>query len=143
MDESCIFCQVIAGEIPGALVLDEPECLTYLDLNPLIPGHCVLVPRQHYPTLLEAPDKLIGTLFSNAKLIAKAMEEALGAEGTFVGMNNKINQDVPHLHIHIVPRRLKDGLRGFMWRRKPYEDNTEIREVQKKLRIALLKMKNK
>ena len=133
----CAFCQIIRGETPAYLILEDELSLAFLDRRPLFPGHCLLVPKVHYPTLLDLPAELIGPLFGQAQRLAKAMEQGLSAEGTFVALNNRVSQSVPHLHIHIVPRRKKDGLKGFFWPRQSYESETAMREVQQRLRAAL------
>lgn len=133
----CAFCQIIRGETPAYLILEDELSLAFLDRRPLFPGHCLLVPRGHYPTLPDLPAELIGPLFGQAQRLAKAMEQGLAAEGTFVAMNNRVSQSVPHLHIHIVPRRKKDGLKGFFWPRQSYESEAAMREVQQRLRAAL------
>ena len=104
--------------------------MAFLDSRPLFPGHCLLIPKDHYETLADLPEKLASSLFLNAKRLAAVVQEAMGAEGTFVAMNNVVSQSVPHFHIHIVPRRRKDGLRGFFWPRHKYESETEQQAVR-------------
>ncbi len=106
----CKFCQIIAGERPGYVIFDDEVSCTFLDDRPLFPGHCLLVPRIHFRTLAELPEELSGPLFANARLLSQAVMEALAAEGTFVAINNIVSQSVPHLHIHVVPRRRQVGL---------------------------------
>jgi len=137
MAQACTFCRIAAGELPAHLVLDEPEILAFLDRSPLFPGHCLVVPRAHVPTLLDLPEASIAPLFAAAKRVARAIEPALSAEGSFVAMNNKISQSVPHLHVHVVPRRKKDGLRGFFWPRAKYTSDEEMARVAESLRAAL------
>src|SRR5687767_9564538 len=105
--------------------------MAFLDHRPLFPGHCLLVPRDHHETLGDVPPQLLAPFFSNAQLLARAVEPALGAEGTFVAMNNRVSQSVPHLHVHVVPRRKKDGLKGFFWPRTKYKNEEEMLEVKK------------
>jgi histidine triad (HIT) family protein len=133
----CGFCEIISGELPAHIVLEDENCLAFLDKRPLFPGHCLLVPRAHIDTLTDLPADLIQPLFTNAKLLSFAVEAALQAEGTFVAINNKVSQSVPHLHIHVVPRRKKDGLKGFFWPRVPYRDEAELVETREKLRAAV------
>ncbi len=133
----CKFCRLISGELPGDIVFEDESCVAFLDNRPLFPGHCLLMPREHYETLPDLPDSLTFPLFSDAKLLCRAVEEAVQAEGTFVAINNKISQSVPHLHVHIVPRRKKDGLKGFFWPRVPYRDQSEILEVAERIRTAV------
>jgi histidine triad (HIT) family protein len=134
---TCVFCKITRGELPAHIVLDEPRVLAFLDRSPVFHGHCLVVPREHVRTLPDLPHDMIEPLFAAAQRIAKAVEMALGAEGTFVAMNNKISQSVPHLHVHVVPRRKKDGLRGFFWPRVKYASENEIQAIADKIRQAL------
>lgn len=134
---TCIFCKIIRGDLPAEIVLDEPHVLAFLDRSPIFHGHCLVVPRTHFKTLPDVPRDLLTPLFSAAQRIALAVESALKAEGTFVAMNNKISQSVPHLHVHVVPRRKKDGLRGFFWPRVKYASNDEMRATATAIRDAL------
>ena len=139
----CKFCRIISGELPAEIVFEDESCVAFLDNRPLFPGHCLLMPRDHYETLPDLPDSLTLPLFSNAKLLCSAVEDAMQAEGTFVAVNNKISQSVPHLHVHIVPRKKKDGLKGFFWPRIPYRDESEIIEVAERIRIVAKRLRNK
>ncbi len=141
MDQPCKFCQIMAGERPGYEVCADELTFTFLDDRPLFPGHCLLVPRIHYRTFQDLPGELVGPLFATARLLARAVEEALGAEGAFVAVNNKVSQSVPHLHIHVVPRRRKDGLRGFFWPRHRYRDEAHMREVAEVLQEAMARLR--
>jgi histidine triad (HIT) family protein len=132
-----VFCRVVAGEVPAQVVLDEAGCLAFLDHRPLFPGHCLLVPRAHHETLADLPGALVPVVFDAAQRLSRAVEEALGADGSFVAVNNRVSQSVPHLHVHVVPRRRKDGLRGFFWPRQRYADDTEAADVAQRLRDAL------
>jgi histidine triad (HIT) family protein len=133
----CAFCRIVGGEVDAHVVLDDDETLAFLDHRPLFPGHVLLVPRAHIETLTDLPDELVSPFFSNARLLARAMEEGLGADGSFVAINNRVSQSVPHLHAHIVPRRRKDGLRGFFWPRQKYESEEQAAEVAERLRSAV------
>jgi histidine triad (HIT) family protein len=135
--ESCIFCRIIGGEIAGYTVFEDDVTLAFLDHRPLFPGHCLLVPKTHYGTLLDLPTTLLAPLMANAQLLARAVERGLEAHGSFVAINNRISQSVPHLHIHVVPRRRKDGLKGFFWPRQPYKDDETMAAVQRTLRQAI------
>jgi histidine triad (HIT) family protein len=137
MTGTCKFCKVVSGELESHKIFEDEISLVFLDHRPLFPGHCLLVPKSHYETMLDLPQDLIGPLFSNAKLMARAVEEGLSAEGSFVAVNNRISQSVPHLHVHVVPRRKKDGLKGFFWPRHPYRDEEHKRDVQEALRAAI------
>ena len=134
---ACLFCEVVAGEAPAHRVLDEEEAVAFLDVRPLFPGHCLLVPREHHETLGDLPEALVGELFTTARRLAVAVEAAMEAEGSFVAMNNRVSQSVPHLHVHVVPRRRKDGLRGFFWPRSRYADDAEAEAVAERVRAAL------
>ena len=135
---ACRFCQIIRREIPSAIVFEDETSLAFLDTHPLFPGHCLLVPKAHYETLADLPRALVAPLFQNAQRIERAIENSLQAEGTFVAINNRVSQSVPHLHIHLVPRHKKDGLKGFFWPRKPYKDQETMQRVQTLLRSALM-----
>ena len=130
MKNMCVFCQIIAGTLDGKVVFADEISIAVLDHRPLFPGHCLLLPREHYETLGDLPTKLIGKFFGNAQLLSRAVEKALGAEGTFVAINNRVSQSVPHLHVHIVPRRRKDGLKGFFWPRNKYQSDEEMLAIQ-------------
>ena len=112
----------------------------FLDLRPLFPGHCLIIPREHYATLADLPRELLGPFFSDVQLLAKAVEQGMEAEGTFVAANNRVSQSIPHLHVHVVPRRKKDGLRGFFWPRQAYKDEKTIKAVQEGLRASIARI---
>ena len=135
--DGCTFCAILAGDAPAHVVLDDDVVLAFLDLRPLFPGHTLVVPRDHHETLTDVPPDLLGPLFERVQRIAGAVEHGLGAAGSFVAMNNRISQSVPHLHVHVVPRNPKDGLRGFFWPRARYADDAEAAEVAARLRGAL------
>ena len=137
---NCAFCRIVRGEVQDHTVFEDQVSIAFLDHRPLFPGHCLLVPRDHIETLLDLPGALIGPLFANARLLARAMEEGLGAEGSFVAINNRVSQSVLHLHIHVVPRRKKDGLKGFFWPRQRYKDEAAILEVRAALRAAIARL---
>lgn len=134
---SCVFCAIARGATPAHVVLDEPHAIAFLDHRPLFPGHCLLVPREHIEVLTEVPPELVGPLFTSAQRLARAVEAALGADGTFVAMNNRVSQSVPHLHVHVVPRRRKDGLKGFFWPRHAYRSEAEMAEIRAAIAAAL------
>jgi histidine triad (HIT) family protein len=136
--EGCTFCRIVAGELPAHVVLDDAECLAFLDVRPVFPGHVLLVPRAHHETLPDLPAALIEPLFGRARMLSAAVPDAMGATGTFVAINNVVSQSVPHLHVHVVPRRPKDGLRGFFWPRVRYEGgDEEMAVVAASIRAAL------
>ena len=129
-EKDCIFCQIATGEKEAKVVFEDGASLAFLDARPLFPGHCLLIPKAHYETIADVPKHLIGTLFSNAQDLAAVVKSAMQAEGTFVATNNTVSQSVPHFHIHIVPRRRKDGLRGFFWPRHAYSSEDEMIAVR-------------
>jgi histidine triad (HIT) family protein len=130
----------VHGEAAAQIVLEDEQTMAFLDNRPLFPGHSLLVPRTHIETLPELPDELLVPLFANARLLARAMLPAFGAEGSFVALNNVVSQSVPHLHVHVVPRRRKDGLRGFFWPRSKYPDAEHEQEAGDALRGALAEL---
>jgi len=134
---ACAFCAIVAGEADAHIVLDEGSTVAFLDRRPLFPGHTLLVPRTHVETLGDLPPELIAPLFAQAKRLASAVEHAAQAEGTFVAINNRVSQSVPHLHIHVVPRRRGDGLTGFFWPRRGYRDAAHAERMRDALRAAL------
>lgn len=137
MNEACVFCRIINGDLAGSVVFEDEISIAVLDHRPLFPGHCLLLPRSHYETLTHLPGNLIGAFFSNVQLLSGAVEQALDAEGTFIAINNRVSQSVPHLHVHIVPRRRKDGLKGFFWPRYKYKSDEEMQTVQAAIKSAL------
>ena len=137
MVKGCVFCQILAGELPAHVVLDDEVCRAFLDRTPLFHGHVLVVPRDHVITLADLPADLVGPYFSRVQHIARAMPAALGAEGTFVAMNNVVSQSVPHLHTHVVPRKKGDGLKGFFWPRTKYASDAAMADVAERLRAVL------
>ncbi len=119
------------------MVLDDAVCLGFLDARPLFPGHTLVVPRAHHETLVDLPSDLVAPLFIAVRRLAGAMEAGLGAAGSFVACNNRVSQSVAHLHVHVVPRNRKDGLRGFFWPRQTYDSESHMAEVAAALRAAL------
>ena len=138
---NCLFCGIVNGEVSASIVFEDDISTAFLDHRPLFPGHCLLVPKKHFETLTNLPGELIGPFFKNAQLLVRAVEVALEAEGSFVAMNNRVSQSVPHLHVHVVPRRRKDGLKGFFWPRNKYVDQTEMLGVQKLIQTAIARIK--
>jgi len=130
----------VSGELPATVVYEDDNTVAFLDHRPLFHGHTLLVPREHVETLGELSSKIVGPYFEAAQLLSRAVESGMDAEGTFVAMNNRVSQSVPHLHVHVVPRRKKDGLKGFFWPRTKYKDE-EMEEVKKKIVTALKKIK--
>ena len=130
MESVCPFCRIVAEDAAAATVFEDDLSLAFLDHRPLFPGHCLLIPKTHYETLADLPEELMGPLFGNTRMLAGAVEQAMRSEGSFVAINNRVSQSVPHLHIHIVPRRKKDGLRGFFWPRRKYESAAGMENVR-------------
>ena len=122
----CVFCSIVAGVTPAAVVFDEPDVLAFLDVSPVFPGHVLIVPRDHHETLSDLPLRLVTPLFVAAQRVAIGVKAAMEADGTWVSINNTVSQSVPHLHVHVVPRRRKDGLRGFYWPRQKYASTDEL-----------------
>jgi len=133
----CVFCEIVAGTVPAEVIDETEDTLAFLDVRPLFPGHVLVIPRAHHVTLAELPAALIPQVFGAAQRVCRAVEEALGAQGSFVAMNNKISQSVPHLHVHVVPRSKGDGLKGFFWPRHAYASDDERRAMAEKIRGTL------
>ncbi|SCL35617.1 histidine triad (HIT) family protein [Micromonospora pallida] len=133
----CVFCGIVAGDVPAFRVADEPDGVAFLDTRPVFKGHLLVVPRAHLVTLADLPSESIAGYFGLVRRLAVAVEAGLDAGGTFVAMNNKVSQSVPHLHTHVVPRTKGDGLRGFFWPRTRYADDTEARSYADRVAAAL------
>jgi histidine triad (HIT) family protein len=136
-DPNCRFCQIVAGDESAHVVLDDDRTVAFLDNRPLFPGHALLVPREHHETLADLPPELIGPLFENARLLSVAVPRAMKKPGSFVALNNVVSQSVLHVHVHVVPRKPKDGLRGFFWPRTKYESEDQMRAVAERVRRAV------
>ena len=138
MPTECVFCAIVAGTTPAAWVIEPGgDVVAFLDLRPVFPGHVLVAPAAHHETLLDLPDELLPAVFGAAKRVAGAVVDGLGCDGTFVAVNNVVSQSVPHLHVHVVPRRRKDGLRGFFWPRQRYADDAEMERTAAAIRGAL------
>jgi histidine triad (HIT) family protein len=133
----CVFCRIRDGEADAHVVLDEPLVLAFLDQRPLFRGHVLVVPREHHETLMALPPELLDPLFAAVRRTAVAVEDAMGADGIFMAANNVVSQSVPHLHVHVVPRRRKDGLRGFFWPRQRYADKEDMAGTAAAIRASL------
>jgi histidine triad (HIT) family protein len=134
---SCLFCAIVAGDQPAALVHSDEHTVAFLDIRPVFKGHVLLVPRVHVDTLPDLPPALVAPFFEAGQALCRAVVSAMGAQGTFVAMNNVVSQSVPHLHLHVVPRRRKDGLRGFFWPRTKYDSDEEMASVAASISSAL------
>jgi histidine triad (HIT) family protein len=137
-DPDCPFCRLVHGEAPGHVVFEDEVSIAFLDHRPVFRGHTLLVPRVHVPTLLDLPSELSGPLLTNARRLAQAMETGLQADGSFVAVNNRVSQSVAHLHLHVIPRRRKDGLRGFFWPRQEYKNAAEMERIRGLLSAAVV-----
>jgi len=135
---SCRFCQIASHA--NYVVFEDELSIAFLDYRPLFIGHTLLIPKAHYETLMDLPGELVEPFFSRAQFLTRAVEQSMEAEGSFVAINNRVSQSVPHLHVHIVPRRKKDGLRGFFWPRQAHPGEEHMREAQTAIRAALAKI---
>ena len=140
MPGPCVFCQIAAGSADSPAVFEWQDSVVLLDHRPLFAGHCLLIPRTHVETLPDLPAESVGPLFVHARMLCTAVERAMQAEGTFLAVNNRVSQSVPHLHVHVVPRRKKDGLRGFFWPRTKYRDAEEMESVRLAIRREIEKL---
>ena len=140
-DPDCLFCSIVAGETSAEIVFEDEISLAFLDIRPVFHGHSLLVPRDHHETLGDLPDELIEPYFRNARLLSLAVRDAMGAQGSFVAINNVVSQSVPHLHTHVVPRVKKDGLRGFFWPRTKYDSDKHAAETAAKVREAVERLR--
>jgi len=129
-DSDCAFCRIVRGDASSHIVFEDEVSVGFLDHRPVFHGHTLLVPRRHVSLLADLPTALVGPFFANVQLLARVMETGLDADGSFVAVNNRISQSVPHLHVHVVPRRRGDGLRGFFWPRRRYASESEMTRVQ-------------
>jgi len=141
-EDNCLFCRIVSGEVLATMVYEDDDSIAFLDHRPLFHGHSLLVPRVHVETLADLPVSQVGPFFETAQLLSRAVEKALDAEGTFVAMNNRVSQSVPHLHVHVVPRRKKDGLKGFFWPRTKYKSEAEMVAVKKLIAAEIAKIKS-
>lgn len=132
----CLFCRIATGEAEAHVVFEDELTVAFLDIRPLFPGHSLLIPREHHETLWNLPGERVERYFATVSRLSKGIADAMEAEGAFVAINNVVSQSVPHLHTHLVPRNPKDGLKGFFWPRRKYEEG-EADAVAAKLRAAL------
>jgi histidine triad (HIT) family protein len=139
-DPNCTFCKIVRND-EGFRVFEDEHTIAFLDHRPLFPGHCLLIPRNHFETIQDLPDSLLAPLFANVRMLSAAVELGMHAEGTFIATNNRVSQSVPHFHMHIVPRTKGDGLKGFFWPRRKYKSPDEIDEVLRALRAAIAQVR--
>jgi len=135
--KECIFCRIVRGEIPAEMIHQDDDHAAFLDHRPLFRGHVLVVPRPHVETYLDLAPEKVGPLFLYAQRVSRAVEQGLGVDGVFNAINNRVSQSVPHLHVHAIPRRKKDGLKGFFWPRYTYSGEAEMREVRDLIAAAL------
>jgi histidine triad (HIT) family protein len=136
-DGRCTFCAIVAGELSATMVHETPELLAFLDHRPLFRGHVLLVPKQHMTILSDLPAALVPDFFGLAQRLERAVEDGLGADGSMILINNVISQSVPHLHLHVIPRRHKDGLRFWLGPREQYTADHPAQTYAEKIRAAL------
>jgi histidine triad (HIT) family protein len=134
---TCVFCGIAKGDVPAHVVLEDDDVVAFLDTKPLFHGHVLVIPRAHVPTLAELAPASVEPLFARVRALSRAVPRALGAEGSFVAMNNVVSQSVPHLHVHVVPRTKGDGLRGFFWPRTKYATPADAAATATSIRAAL------
>jgi len=142
-DSGCVFCKIVSSSLEAAVVFEDNDTLAFLDNRPLFHGHTLVVPKEHFETLSDLPPSFIDQFFKNVQLICRGVEAAMDAEGSFVAMNNRVSQSVPHLHVHVVPRRRKDGLKGFFWPRTKYSDDQQLNEVKDRIRSTISQIKKR
>ena len=140
--ENCAFCKIVRGIVPSFKVFEDDISLAFLDHRPLFAGHSLFIVKSHIETLFDLPDSFIGAIFTNVRLLSRAVMQGMQAEGSFVAINNRVSQSVPHFHVHIVPRRKHDGLKGFFWPRRAYKDEQEIEATVRALRSAIAALQN-
>jgi histidine triad (HIT) family protein len=133
----CIFCRIVAGELPAHFVLAAGPVVAFLDSRPVFDGHTLVVTREHHQTLALTPTRFLSPLLDAGRKVAAAQAAVLGAEGAFFALNEVVSQSVPHVHLHVVPRRFGDGLRGFLWPRHRYPSEDAAAELAAKLQAAI------
>ncbi|HTO98852.1 MAG TPA: HIT family protein [Myxococcales bacterium] len=137
MAPSCVFCSICRGEIAASIVLRGGGVCAFLDARPVFKGHVLVVPAEHVEDFHQLPAAQLAPFWGAVQRISRAVEAGLAAQGTFIGLNNKISQSVPHLHAHVVPRRKGDGLRGFFWPRTKYDSDAEREGYATRISAAL------
>ena len=142
-DPKCRFCEIVTGDEHGHVVYEDEHSLAFLDHRPLFPGHGLLVPRDHIATLGDLPPEIVEPLFFAAQLLSVAIPRAVEKPGSFVAINNVVSQSVSHLHVHVVPRKPKDGLRGFFWPRHQYDGERQMTEVAESVRRAVAELRDR
>ncbi|KTD22556.1 HIT family protein [Legionella londiniensis] len=133
----CVIDNIIKKKENAAIVYEDRDWIAFLDHRPLFLGHTLLAPKRHVETLYELDEPLLFSLFAMTQKIGKAVEKGMGAEGSFIAMNNIVSQSIPHLHVHIVPRNKGDGLKGFFWPRTKYENDEQRDKVKEQIKRHL------
>ena len=141
-DPNCAFCKIVRGTVPCHKIFEDDLSLAFLDHRPLFAGHTLFITKSHIETLFDLPESLVGAVFTNVQLLPRAVMQGMEAEGTFVAINNRVSQSVPHFHAHVVPRRKGDGLKGFFWPRRAYKDAQEIAATLQALHSAIVKIRD-
>src|SRR5438067_9252542 len=136
-DPNCAFCKIVRGTVPCHKIFEDDLSLAFLDHRPLFAGHTLFITKSHIETLFDLPESLVGAVFTNVHLLSRAVMQGMEAEGSFVAINNRVSQSVPHFHVHVVPRRKGDGLKGFFWPRRAYDSDEHLRETAARIRQAL------
>ena len=136
-DPTCVFCSIAGGDTPAEIVHESENLLAFLDHRPLFRGHTLLVPKTHVTLLSDLPAELVPEFFTTAQRLERAVEDGLGAAGSMILINNVVSQSVPHLHLHVIPRNFKDGLRFWLGPRHPYDADHPAEEYAAKIRAAL------
>jgi histidine triad (HIT) family protein len=134
----CVFCAIIAGELPAAVILQTGTLIAFLDHRPLFRGHTLLAPKQHVRLLSDLPAERVPEFFTTAQRLERAVEQGLGSDGSMILINNVVSQSVPHLHLHVIPRSKGDGLRFWLGPRHPYDDTHPAEAYAGKIRAALI-----
>jgi len=140
-ESPCAFCAIVAGRIDAAIVFEDDVSIAFLDHRPLFLGHTLLVPRLHVELLPDLPAELLQPFFGAAQLLTRAVQEATAADGAFLALNHRVSQSVPHVHLHIIPRRFHDGLRGFFWPRQRYPDADQMAETARSISAAAARLR--
>ena len=137
----CPFCEIASGARAASVVHQDDQTVAFLDHRPLFPGHVLVVPRAHVPTLAALPRAQMEPLLAAVQLVSRALELALGCQGSFMALNDRVSQSVAHLHVHVVPRTKGDGLKGFFWPRRPYRDAAHEQETRARIAEAIAALK--
>jgi histidine triad (HIT) family protein len=134
---TCVFCKIIRNETKATVINETDDLISFLDHRPLFHGHTLLVPKIHVQLMSDLPAERVQDFFTEAQRLERAVETGLEADGSMILINNVVSQSVPHLHLHVIPRRKKDGLRVWLGPRHPYAANSPAEEFAEKIREAL------